>query len=150
MSPFVFRLDRFLKLREHAERERAEALGAAVRAEEESKQEAEAKAERVKAVADGITQQRALVATAGVLRNLGLVLEAAVQQAESAKHQHLNKKKETEAERELWDKARVERRIIERLKQRRRDAWASDAAREEQREMDEAASRIRPLPRWGT
>jgi flagellar export protein FliJ len=150
MSPFVFRLDRFLRLRKHAELERAEALGAAVRAEEASKLDAEAKAERVNTVASGISAERGSVSSAGILRNLGLVLEAAVRQAESANDQHLDKKKETEIERELWDRARVERRMIERLKQRRQDAWASDAARAEQREMDETAARTRPQPRWGT
>ena len=83
MSPFVFRLDRFLKLRKHAERERAEALGAAVHAEEQSKADAEAKAERLNAVADCITSEMGTVATAGALRNLGLVLGAAIAQAES-------------------------------------------------------------------
>ena len=77
MSPFVFRLDRFLKLRQHAERERAEALGAAVQAEEESKRNAESTAERVRAVADGITTEKGGISAAGVLHTLGMMLEAA-------------------------------------------------------------------------
>ena len=145
-----FRLDRFLKLRQHAERERAEALGAAVQAEEESKRNAESTAERVRAVADGITTEKGGISAAGVLHNLGMMLEAAVQQAENAKDQHRDKQKETDAERELWGKARVERRMIERLRQRRKDAWTTDAAREEQRDMDETAARSRPLPGWSS
>ncbi len=150
MSPFVFRLDRFLKLRKHAERERAEALGAAVDAEEKSKADAEAKAERLNAVADCITSEMGAVATAGALRNLGLVLGAAIEQAETAKGQHEDRQRETEQERERWGKARVERRVIEKLRMRKLDAWAHGAARAEQKEMDEAAARIRTATGWST
>jgi flagellar export protein FliJ len=150
MSPFVFRLDRFLKLRKHAEQERAEALGAAVHAEEKSKAYAEAKAERLNVVADCIASEMGTVATAGALRNLNLVLGAAIEQAEAAKGEHEERQRETEQERERWGKARVERRVIERLRTRRLDAWAHGAARAEQKEMDETASRIRTATGWGT
>ena len=150
MSSFVFRLDRFLKLRKHAEQERAEALGAAVHAEEKSKADAEAKAERLDAVADRITSELNTVATAGALRNLGLVLGAAIAQADSAKGEHEDRKRATEEERERWGKARVERRVIERLRTRRLNAWANGAARAEQKDMDETASRIRTATGWGT
>jgi len=150
MSPFVFRLDRFLKLRKHAERERAEALGAAVDAEEKSKADAEAKAERLNAVADCITSEMGAVATAGALRNLGLVLGAAIEQAETAKGQHEDRQRETEQERERWGKARVERRVIEKLRMRKLYAWDQGAAIGEQKEMYEAAARIRTATGWST
>lgn len=150
MSPFVFRLDRFLKLREHTERERAEALGAAVHAEEESKVDAEAKANQLKAVANSITKERGTVATAGELRNLGRVLEVAIAQAEAADGQHKNKQLETDQERDRWGKARVDRIAITRLRERRFDAWANDTARAEQRETDETAARTQQAQGWGT
>ena len=150
MSRFVFRLDRFLKNRQHTERERAEAHGAAVLAEEESQVHADAKAEHVKTVTNSITTELGAVATAGSLRNLGLVLEAAILQADEANGALIDKQRETEQERERWGKARVDRRIIERLRERRLDAWTNNAARAEQREMDETAARTRPVPGWST
>jgi flagellar export protein FliJ len=150
MNPFVFRLERFLRLRVHAERERAESLGAAVKAEEESRREAEARSDRVKAIVERASQELDALATVGVLRNRGLVLEAAVSQAVTAEDSHRDAQKTTDAERELWNKARVERRMIERLRARRKDEWAARAAKAEQRDTDETAARVHPLRGFGT
>jgi len=150
MNPFVFRLERFLKLRVHAERERAESLGEAVKAEEETRREAEAKAARVDAIVERVQDDAGDVATAGALRNRGLVLEAAVNQAETAEDSHRDAKKATDAERELWNKARVERRMIERLRERRADEWAASAAKAEQNDTDEVAARVRRVRGFGT
>ena len=150
MTQFVFRLDRFLKLRRHTERERAEALGAAVNAEEASKVDADAKAAHVATVTNSISTEPGAVSTAGAMRNLGLVLDAAIVQSDVANGELVDKQRETEQERERWGKARVDRKIIERLRERRLDAWASDTARAEQREMDETAARTRPIPGWST
>ncbi|KPJ95498.1 MAG: hypothetical protein AMS18_02720 [Gemmatimonas sp. SG8_17] len=143
MSSFVFRLDRFLRLRVHAERKRAEELGVAVREEEISKLEAEAEAKRLEAIVGQPPIEPGSVATAGALQNRDLILDAAVQQADRAMDCHQDKKKAAELQRELWGKARVERRMIERLRERRESAWATNAARAEQREMDETAARVR-------
>jgi len=104
----------------------------------------------VKTVANSITTELGAVAPAGSLRNLGLVLEAAILQSDEANGALIDKQRETEQERERWGKARVDRRIIERLRERRLDAWTNDAARAEQREMDETAARTRPVPGWST
>ena len=151
MTSFVFRLERFLKLRVHKERECAESLGAAVRAEEESRRQAEDRAAHVKTIVTRISEETtSAVSTAGALRNRGLALEAAVHQAASAEDSHRDAKKATDVERELWGKARVERRMIERLRERREGEWATSAARAEQKETDETAARVRPTRGWGT
>ncbi len=150
MTPFVFRLDRFLKLRRHKERERAESLGAAVKAEEESRREAEDRAAHVKAIVEKAADETGSVSTAGAMRNRGLALEAAVHRAASAEDSHQDAKKATDVERERWDKARVERRMIERLRERRVGEWESGVARAEQKDTDETAARVQPTRRFGT
>jgi len=151
MTSFVFRLERFLKLRVHKERECAESLGAAVKAEEETRRAAEDRAARVKTIVERVSDQATdAISTAGALRNRGLALEAAVHQATSAEDSHRDAKELTDVERELWDKARVERRMIERLRERREGEWAMSAARAEQKDTDETAARVQPTRGWGT
>jgi flagellar export protein FliJ len=150
MNPFVFRLERFLRLRVHAEREHAESLGAAVKAEEESRREAEARSKQMKAIVERASKVTDRLATAGALRNRGLVLEAAVSRAATAEDSHRDAQKMTDVERELWNKARVERRIIERLRARRASEWAAREAKAEQRDTDETAARVRQMRGYGT
>jgi flagellar FliJ protein len=139
MKGFVFRLERLLQLRSRAESERAQALGQAMREEDAQRQVLEEASERLGRCGDQIAGVLDSVAPAGALTNLGLAIEAAMRQVDSAELSHQAALDQTQLERELFGQARVERRVVERLRQKRHAAWTEEAARAEQSEQDSIA-----------
>jgi flagellar export protein FliJ len=143
MKGFVFRLERLLQLRSRVERERAQALGAAMRREEDRRQALEEANERLGRYGEQIAGVMDDAAPAGALTNLGLAIEAAVRHMESAVESHQVALDQMQEERELFGQARVERRVVERLREKRQAAWTEEAARVEQREQDSIAQNRR-------
>lgn len=144
MKRFRFGLDRLLDLRRSAEQERAQALGAARREEEEHRRSLDACAERLQRAADQLPGPRAAL-PAGALRNLSLTVEALVRQAEAAAASHAAAAREVEQHQHRFQHARAERRVVELLREHRFAAWAREASREEQKVLDEIALRT-PRP----
>ncbi len=140
MKRFQFRLDRVLGLRAAAERQQASVLGRAAGAEAERRERTEASQSRLESVEDQAGARTGEVA-AGVLRAYGLALDAARSQVEAdltALHAAAQLR---EVEAAKFAEARRARRVLERLRQRRAEDWAQDAARQEQGAMDEVALR---------
>ena len=131
----MFRLERLLQLRATKERERARALGQAVQDERVRRAAVESEATRL----DRLEQQvegKGKVTTAGMRVNLGLTVEAAANQLEAAEASHRAAAESVVEEKERFGRARMERRVVERLRERRKDAWREDVVREEQKEHD--------------
>ena len=136
MKRFRFRLERLLQLRERREREQAQALGLALREEEDRRDARDEAAERLGRIGEQIADAGTSVTRAGTLRNLGLTVEAALDQAEAAERSHEESLERLRDEQERYGEARRERRVIERLRERRRDDWREDLKRDEQQEQD--------------
>lgn len=144
MKSFVFRLERLLHLRVRHEREQAQALGQALREEEELRRQEEAARARLLRCAEQIGTSGAV--PAGMLQNLGLTVEAAVRAVEASRQAHDQSQETLEQEQARYSQARIERRTLERLREQRHDAWELESGREEQRNMDEVSRHFRRPP----
>ncbi len=139
MKRFAFRLERLRELRERAERERAAHLGAAMR-EEQAHADALAR-EREEMAKAG--EQKANLAgerpvPAGLLQGLERARDAAQSRVDEATRRLDAAAERVDAEREVYGVARRELRIVEKLKEKRFEAWREGTAREEQKDNDEA------------
>ena len=140
MKRFTFRLERLLQLRETEEQEQARQLGAARRAEEEARILAERGKARLEEARDQYGRISQAPAQAGLLRNLELSVEQLTHQYALLSEAHAKSEVKVEAERALFEEARMAKRVIERLKEQRREAWNQELARYEQGLSDETAS----------
>lgn len=144
MKRFAFRLERLLGLRAATEREEARVFGAKARAAEDAGRCAAAGSALEREAARQAASARGIPTPAGAIANLGIAVDlAATERARSATAQV-----EAEAEREgarlNYQTARIERRVLERLKEVRHADWNVEASREDRRAMDEVALRSRP------
>ena len=140
MKKFRFRLDRVLDLRARNERERARELGRALHAEEQRRMALAEASARLDRCGDQMAESSNGVVPAGTLQNLGLAIKAAANQMEAAEDAHRAAEVSVQQEQEKFGVARMERRIVERLKEKRQEAWLTQASREEQGEIDGVAS----------
>lgn len=149
MKRFAFRLERVLELRQAAEKERARELAQALN-EEES--EREALRQGLVRLAEARTQLAGSAGSApraGTLRNLELSVTLLSRQAEELQTSHERSLERLEAERQHYEQARRDRRVLERLREQRREAWVGEYTRWEQAISDETAlGRVR-LERGG-
>ena len=143
MKQFTFRLDRLLQLREAAERERARNLGNALRDEEARRTAVRESQERLADAQDQLSSTPREMSQAGMLRNLELTLAALAGEARTLEVTHEKSVERVEEERLLFEQARVARRVIERLREHRREAWGVEVNRIEQGLNDEAGQRAR-------
>jgi len=139
VKAFVFRLERLLKLRARKERERARALGDAVKDELARRAALERESEKLGQV-EAQVAERGKVATAGMRVAMGLAVEAAAQRRDAAETSHRAAAEQVNEEKQRFGQARMERRVVERLRERREDAWRVDVSREEQVEHDRLAT----------
>ena len=139
MKRFAFRLERLLQLRELAEREQARQVAVALR-EEESRREAlrQSEVRLAEARAQYATTPREL-SQAGTLQNLELTVLALVEQSRALSETHEHSLERLEVERHAFDQARMARRVIERLREQREEAWSGEFSRHEQSVSDETA-----------
>lgn len=141
MKQFTFSLDRVLQWRRDAERERLQALGEARRLEDEHRRALADCQDRLDRASEQFAPDPGAVLPAGALRTLSLALESLVRQAEAAAASHGQAMEVTEAEEARFNRARTERRAVERLRDNRLAQWQQEAAREEQKSADEIAQR---------
>jgi flagellar export protein FliJ len=144
MKRFRFRLDRVLALRVAAEKEEGRLLGEAARLEEAQRRAADAGAARHRAAEQQVAGQHDQPQAAGTFINLGHALGQVAAESAAQTELHRAALARFDTLRERYDAARVRRRILERLRDQRHAAWRTEAAREEQRVIDEAALGTRP------
>ncbi len=144
MKQFVFRLERLRRLREVAERERARALGEAMRVEAERRaalDESIIRRESARAqFMEAANETRGSMA-AGSLTNLSSVAGSFGEVVSAAESEFRRAEEGTEVERRNFAEARKERRVLDRLRDRQKSDWLCDASREEQAAIDENAAR---------
>ena len=136
MKGFIFRLERVFRLREQLERQRAEALTRAIQEEQARRDAVERAEERLHNCATPTAIGDAGLTNAGTLRNAGLTVAAAAAQIESAQRSHDAAIDQVAKEEQQFGQARMERRVVERLRERRRVAWDVEQSRAEQQEQD--------------
>lgn len=141
MRRFRFPLQRVLQLREQLELERAAALGQAQREEQARREALDQAEERLDRTAEQMRDSAGTITTAGALRNLGLTVNAAQNHLEAAEDQHRAAEETMQAEEERFGEARKDRRVVERLRDRRHEAWTVETSREAQKDQDEIAAR---------
>lgn len=144
MKQFTFRLDRLLQLREAAEKDQARQLGDALREEETRRSELKASQEKLAEAREQYSSRPREMSQAGMLRNLELTIEALAGQARSLEDTHVKSLERVNEERVRFDQARVAKRVIQRLREHRKEAWGVEVNRQEQILNDEAGQRS-----WG-
>jgi flagellar export protein FliJ len=145
MKRFTFRLDRLLQLREAAERERARLLGEAMRDEEARRQAVRESEERLSEARSQLMGTPTQLSQAGTLRNLVLTVDALAVRSQELTVTHEQSLERLELERHQFEHARMDRRVLERLKAQRREAWGEAYGHWEQGVIDESAAlRARP------
>ena len=140
MKRFTFRLGRLLELREAAERHQAAEMGRAAGAEVEQQKRVDASSAHLLSVRDQAAATQAPT-SAGMLGAYRLAVEAADVQVEADARALERASEDRQRESERFTKARQERQVLERIRERRLTAWEVDSARAEQETNDEVASR---------
>jgi flagellar FliJ protein len=139
---FRFRLQRVLDLREQHEKDRARSLGEAQSDEQRQRERLEEAASRLESAAASVRGKAAVEPVpAGTLRNLGLAVEAAQENVNRAEDRHREAQANVEEERARFHEARKDRRVVERLRERREETWTEEATRADQKEIDQIAAR---------
>ncbi len=136
MKKFKFGLDRLLRLRELRERDQARVLGEALADERERQARLVRASEQVERAGEQVVRGAEAACTAGSLRNLGLTLQAAVLAAEAAATAHREAQESVAREQDLFGQARRDRRVLEKLREKRHEGWSVESTRAEQRESD--------------
>lgn len=147
MKRFSFRLERLRELRERAEREQASVLGAAMREEQRERDalaRARAEYERIGEQAGQAAQSATL--PAGTLRNLDLARDAAGVRIDAAADAVKEAQVRVGEEQERYGEKRRDLRVVEKLKEKRFEAWKDDASRAEQKDLDSVALRRHATP----
>ena len=139
MKRFAFRLDRILDLREKTEKERARLLRDAMLDEDARRQSLEEAEARLDRCAGQIADTGSAVTTAGAMQNLGLTITAAAGEVDAAETSHQTAEEVVRAEQEMFSEARKDRRVVERLRERRHEEWSVETSRLEQRTLDAIA-----------
>lgn len=140
MKRFSFRLERLLQIREAAEQEQARLLGVALHDEEMAKQIAADARAKLDESRGQYARISVAPAQAGLLRNLELSIEQLSHQANLLREAHGKTLEKVDEARAAFEEARMAKRVIERLKEQRREAWTQELARYEQSLSDETAS----------
>ena len=141
MKRFTYRLEKLLNIRASQELEQARTLGVALRLEKTER----VRSEEIKARCDTARRQvqdvpaRSLLA--GTLVHLGKTVGQFSERAEAAEASHRDACLQLGTERDRYAEARKDRRVLERLKERRHDEWVGENSRTEQAAMDEIAAR---------
>jgi flagellar export protein FliJ len=133
---FFFRLERVFRLREQVERQRAQALAHAIRDEQARRDALDEATARLDRCSDRVSGAEGAIAPAGALRNRSMTVAAAANQIEAAQASHRSALDSVANEELQFGEARRDRRVVERLRERRHEAWGIEQARDEQRELD--------------
>ena len=137
MKPFRFALARLLWLRGIREREQARSLGEAMRGEQEQRDALTRAHEGLDRAGEQVDGATASVRPAGAVRNLRLTLQAAAIAADAAEESHRASLESVAREQTRFGAARTDKRVLEKLRDKRREGWQQDSTRQEQRESDD-------------
>ncbi len=136
---FKFRLQRLLDLREQKEREMAAELARAEQAAEAARAEL-ANLDAVRAIGrERLHAAHAGAGTVGELRNLAFVLEQLDRQVSEANVSVNDAEQQSEAVRQELSEAHVERRVLDRLRERHEGEWREEAVQADRQTMDAIA-----------
>jgi len=135
-SPFA-RLERLLHLRSVAESEQARELSEAIRSEDDRRRGSEEASARLERCGQQLLSAANDVHSAGTLRHMGHAVRNAAQDARQAEVSHTASTEVVRSEQEKFNEARKDRRVVERYRERRQELWNLEAARQEQKNMDE-------------
>jgi flagellar FliJ protein len=141
MKGFRFRLERILRLRTQEEQARAAELGAARREEQAQRDRLDRAQQRLGRIGEQLAAGVSNVVAAGALHNLGLTVSAAADEIERASESHSEAELRLQTEEDRFGAARRDRRVVERLRERRKEGWLTESSRQEQREMDDLGHR---------
>ena len=145
MKPFKFSLQRILDLRAAAERQQASALGDALQHEATQRRTSEAQAEQLEHVHEQVEQQTGThPAAAGLHHAYRLTVDAAEARLEAVEAALREAEGRRAEEDQLFAEARMARRTLEKLRERREADHALETGRAEQRDLDELT---RPSPK---
>jgi flagellar export protein FliJ len=147
MKRFRFPLERVLRLRELHERDQARVLGEALHAEREQRAALERAHAGLERAGEQVVRGSGVDLTAGALRNLGLTLQAAMLAAEAAADAHRAATESVVREQDRFKEARRDRRVIEKLREKRHMDWSVTSARAEQKENDSLTEARRHIAR---
>jgi flagellar export protein FliJ len=111
-------------------------LGGAIRNEEALRKACEEAIEHLERCGEQLTEATNGITNVGTLRNLSLAVRFASDEAKAAEVDHRASEDVVQEEQERFGEARKQRRVVERFRERRRQAWSLDAARKEQRDHD--------------
>ena len=136
MKPFRFALERLLRLRGIREREQARTLGDALRGERDQRDALTRAHEDLSRAGEQLDGATTGARPAGAVRNLKLTLQAAAIAAEAAAESHRDSVDVVAREQARFGVARTDKRVLEKLRERRRAGWSEDSTREEQRDTD--------------
>lgn len=136
MKRFTFRLDRLLNLRRQVETDKARALAQARRREEAARQTSEEASAHLERCQEQLPGSAAEVSAAGTLHNLGLAVQTAAVEAAVADDNHRSAEDQVHVVQEAFGTARQERLMVEKLRDKRHEDWATDAKHEERKEYD--------------
>ncbi len=150
MKRFTFRLERLLQIRESAEKEQARALGLAMRDEETQRQAALDGQGRLEEARTQVVASRGRPTLAGTMQNLELAVEQLALQSRALDEAHAKSLERVETERHRFEEAHMAKRVIERLREQRRETWTLELARYEQNLSDETASFLARENRGGS
>jgi len=138
MKPFKFSLQRILDLRAAAERQQASALGEALANEASQRRSSEAHADQLEQVHEQVEQHTGThSAAAGLHHAYRLTVDAAEARLEAEEAALLEAEARRAEEDERFAEARMARRALEKLRERREADHAIERGRQEQRDLDE-------------
>ncbi len=139
MKRFVFRLERLLQIRQTAEEECARALGLALQDEETCRLTALEGQARFEDAQGQVLASRSGPSPAGSIRNLELTVEQLGNEVATLEEAHRKSVERVDRAREQFEEARMAKRVIERLREERYEAWTQELVRYEQALSDETA-----------
>jgi flagellar FliJ protein len=139
MKKFRFRLDRVLSLRERAEQERAQEMARARAAEQAGRDRLARARETLDRAGDAATPPAGSAMSAGAMQNARLSVDAARGALDSCHDAHRQAIEHMVREELRFGEARRDRRVLERLKERRLADWREDMEGAEQGAIDEIA-----------
>ncbi len=143
MRSFRFSLEPVLSYRRQVEEMRKREFALAHRAMREHMERLQSLFVEEARVKGDLRVQEAGALDLGEIRAQRRYLAAVVRRIVAAREQAQRRAEEQAVARAAYLKAGRERRVLERLRERRHEDWAREASREEQKFMDEIAGRTR-------
>jgi len=140
MSRFRFRLQDLMKLVESREKERATQLAQAQQAAAMARLHAETLSALRNAGTEQIAAAHGRGTAAGSIQQMSLILEQLEQHHAAAANVLSSAEAEVARLRAAYTTVAQERRVLDKLRERRHDAWRLEQAQQEQKQMDEIAS----------